>query len=117
MARIAAESMIRNAEPTRDELDALQGPIVVEFGASWCPHCVRAQPVIAAALARHPSVRHVKIEDGKGRRLGRSFRVKLWPTLIFMSNGSEITRLVRPTRLEPVVDALDVIDPPDSSRQ
>jgi thioredoxin 1 len=103
--------MMQNAEPTRDELDALQGPVVVEFGASWCPHCVRAQPVIAAALARHPGVRHVKIEDGKGRRLGRSFRVKLWPTLILMSNGSEMTRLVRPNRLEPVVDALDVIDP------
>jgi len=98
------------AEPTREEVDALQEPVVVEFGASWCPHCIRAQPAIATALARHPDVRHLKIEDGKGRRLGRSFQVKLWPTLIFMKNGNEVTRLVRPTESEPIIDALDEID-------
>ncbi|MBW3567343.1 MAG: thioredoxin family protein [Proteobacteria bacterium] len=97
-------------EPTREEVDAMQGPTVVEFGASWCPHCTRVQPAIAAALARHPDVRHLKIEDGKGRRLGRSFRVKLWPTLIFMKSGNEITRLVRPTEPESIIDALDEID-------
>jgi thioredoxin 1 len=45
-------------------------------------------------------VRHIKIEDGRGRRLGRSFRVKLWPTLIFMRNGEEMERLVRPDDIE-----------------
>lgn len=99
-----------NVEPTREEVDARQGPVVVEFGASWCPHCIRVQPAIAEALTRHPGVRHLKIEDGKGRRLGRSFHVKLWPTLIFMYNGSEAARLVRPTRLGPIADALDQID-------
>lgn len=98
------------AEPTREEVDSMQGPAVVEFGASWCPHCIRVQPAIAEAMARHPDVRHLKIEDGKGRRLGRSFHVKLWPTLIFMNNGDEVTRLVRPTELEPIIDALDEID-------
>lgn len=98
------------AEPTREEVNALQGPVVVEFGASWCPHCIRAQPAVTGGLARHPDVRHLKIEDGKGRRLGRSFRVKLWPTLIFMKDGNEVTRLVRPTELEPIIDALDEID-------
>lgn len=97
-------------EPTREEVDALQGPAVLEFGASWCPHCSRAQPAIAAALSRHPEVRHLQIEDGKGRRLGRFFQVKLWPTLIFMKNGTEVTRLVRPTETGPVADALDEID-------
>ncbi len=98
------------AEPTRAEVDALRGPVVLEFGASWCPHCIRAQPAIAAALARHPGVRHLKIEDGKGRRLGRSFQVKLWPTLIFMSNGNETARLVRPTEFGPIDDALEAMD-------
>lgn len=97
-------------EPTRETIDALQGAVMLEFGASWCPHCIRAQAAIAAALARHPEVRHLKIEDGKGRRLGRSFRVKLWPTLIFMNNGNEAARLVRPTDPEPIANALDEIN-------
>lgn len=97
-------------EPTRAEVDALQGPVMLEFGASWCPHCTRAQAAIAAALVHHSGVRHLRIEDGKGKRLGRSFVVKLWPTLIFMRDGSEVARLVRPIRAEPITDALDAID-------
>ena len=80
---------------TREEVDALQGPTVLEFGANWCGYCTRAQAVIAPAMARHPEVRHLKVEDGRGRPLGRSFRVKLWPTLVFMKDGNEVTRLVQ----------------------
>ena len=97
-------------EPSRAEIDALTGPAVVEFGAPWCPHCQGAQPLIAAAFAGHPHVNHLKIEDGKGRRLGRSFQVKLWPTLIFLSDGKEVARLVRPSKASAISDALDKID-------
>lgn len=97
-------------EPSRAEIDALTGPAVVEFGAPWCPHCQGAQPLIAAAFAGHPHVNHLKIEDGKGRRLGRSFQVKLWPTLIFLSGGKEVARLVRPSKASAISDALDKID-------
>jgi thioredoxin 1 len=83
-------------EPTRAEVAALRGPTLLEFGAPWCPHSQRAQPLIAAALENAPDVRHVKIEDGKGRPLGRSFRVKLWPSLIFLKDGQEVARTVRP---------------------
>ena len=76
-----------NPEPKRAEIDALRGPTLLEFGTSWCGHCRRAQPIIAEALASHPGVQHLKVEDGSGKRLGRSFGVKLWPTLIFLSDG------------------------------
>lgn len=84
------------SEPTRAEIDAGRGPLVLEFGTSWCGHCRAAQPGIEAARARHPDIPHRKVEDGPGRPLGRSFRVKLWPTLVFLRDGQVIERLVRP---------------------
>jgi thioredoxin 1 len=82
--------------PTRSEVDAFTEPTVLEFGTSWCGYCQAAQADIAAAMKTRPTVRHIKVEDGKGRALGRSFRVKLWPTLIYLEGGQEKGRAVRP---------------------
>lgn len=84
-------------EPARNEVDAMRGAVLLEFGINECPHCQAAQPLIADALERHSEVRHLRIEDGKGRRLGRTFAVKLWPALIFVQDGQEVARVVRPT--------------------
>ena len=99
-------------EPARAEVDALAGPTLLEFGTPWCGWCRGAQPLIAAALQSHPAVRHLKVEDGSGRPLGRSYRVKLWPTLVFLQGGREVARLVRPGDRQAVAQALASIDKP-----
>src|SRR5436190_19350846 len=60
-------------EPKRAEIDALEGATLLEFGSPWCGWCRRAEPLIAQALQKQPGVRHIKIADGSGRRLGRAF--------------------------------------------
>lgn len=97
-------------EPSRAAVDALAAPAVIEFGASWCGHCIAAQPLIASAFANHPAVTHLRIEDGPGRRLGRSFGIKLWPTLVFLRQGKELARLVRPVDANAIEQALAQID-------
>ena len=97
-------------EPARGEIDRLADPVVVEFGSPWCGHCRAAQPLLASALADHPGIRHIKIADGSGRPLGRSFGVKVWPTLVFLRQGKEIARLVRPVDLRQIRQALAQID-------
>ena len=99
------------AEPKRSEVDGFAGATVLEFGSPWCGWCRRAQPLIAEALAAHPDVRHIKVADASGRRLGRSFGVKLWPTLVFLRDGKESARLVRPDEAAEIAQALAAIDP------
>src|SRR5262249_48059815 len=84
------------SEPTREEVNQMTGPVVLEFGASRRPRCGASRARMADLLAGHPGVRHVGVEDGPGRPLGRSFRVKLWPTLVFLRDGAVLGIAVRP---------------------
>ena len=104
---MAIDTNYDKPEPTRAEVDALPGPTVLEFGATWCGYCQGAQPAIAAAFADHPGVRHVKVGDGKGKPLGRSFTVKLWPTLVFLKDGRQLGKLVRPQTSEVIRAEVD----------
>ena len=97
-------------EPTREDIDRLPGATLVEFGSPGCGYCRAAQPLLESALSAHPAVRHIKVHDASGRRLGRSFRVKLWPTLVFLRDGVEVARVVRPTEAGTIVAALDRIE-------
>lgn len=90
------------SEPARADVDALSGLTVLEFGTAWCPHCIGAQPLLREALAARDDVRHLKIEDGPGRPLGRSYRIKLWPSVLLLRDGVEVARVVRPTAREDV---------------
>jgi thioredoxin 1 len=93
-------------QPERSAVDALSGAVALEFGVDWCGYCRGAAPAIEAALSDQPAVRHVKIEDGSGRPLGRSYRVKLWPTVVILKNGTEVARVVRPGSEDEVREAL-----------
>ena len=74
--------------------------MLVEFGAPWCPHCQAIQPHLAELFARFPNVTHIKVEDGKGKPLGRSFRVKLWPNFVFLRDGKVVQQSARPEAAE-----------------
>jgi thioredoxin 1 len=95
-------------EPTRAQIDAIAGPLVVEFGAPWCGHCAAVQPALAGLLARFPQVQHIKIHDGKGQPLGRLFRVRLWPSLVFLRDGKLMFQVARPCE-EQIRQGLDAI--------
>jgi len=107
---MAMNGTYASVEPSRADLDQLKGPSMLEFGSPMCGYCRAVQPLLVSALADHPRVRHMKIADASGRRLGRSYKVKLWPTLVFLSDGREVSRLVRPRDEIAIRNSLALID-------
>ncbi len=99
--------MYRNVEALSQQ--QLNGLTVVNFGTNWCSYCQAAEPLINAVVAQYPGIEHIKVEDGKGKRLGRLFKIKLWPTLIFLKDGIEIERLVRPVNTKEVENAFELL--------
>lgn len=93
-------------QPTRDEIDATTGSVALEFGANWCGICRAAKGDLDAALDARPDVERIKVEDGPGLPLGRSFGIKLWPTLVLLADGEEVARVVRPRSRTAVDEAL-----------
>lgn len=104
--QIGFNSEYAEAAPSIDEISDLQGLVLLEFGAPWCGHCQASRMAVEEVMKEHPKQVHIKIFDGKGKRLGRQFGVKLWPTLILLRNGQEIERIVRFTSAEEVRDLM-----------
>lgn len=95
---------------TREEVDARSGATVLQFGTNWCGYCQGASAAIEQVLGGRSDLTRVLVEDGKGRPLGRSYRVKLWPTLVFLADGVEVARVVRPWGTGELSAALDQLD-------
>lgn len=104
------------SEPARADVDRSRGVLLIEFGATWCGICQSAQPAIAAALQANPVVEHIKVADGQGKPLGRSFGVTLWPTLIALRDGREVGRLIRPTSPQAISSLLASASSSSASR-
>jgi thioredoxin 1 len=96
-------------EPPRETIESLQGPAVIEFGTNWCGYCKAAQSIIEAGFVGHSDVRHIKVEDGKGKPLGRAYGIKLWPTLVFLHDGQEVARVIRPNAVDAISEGLKTI--------
>ena len=92
--------------PSVEEISNLSGVTVLEFGTPWCGHCQASRSAVEEVMLEYPHLTHIKVFDGKGKRLGRQFTVTLWPTFILLRDGQEIGRIIRfttPTEVRKLV--------------
>lgn len=90
------DAAYQETAPDPASVEAMRGLVLLDFGTDWCGHCMAARAAVDAWVEAHAGVDHLRIEDGRGRPLGRAHRVKLWPTLVLLRDGREVARVVRP---------------------
>lgn len=98
--------------PAATQVRSRPGLQLLEFGTGWCGHCQAAQPLLQKLLGPFEQVPYHKVEDGKGRPLGRAFAVKLWPTVVVLRDGEEVARAVRPREREDLLPLLEALSQP-----
>lgn len=67
--------------------------VIVEFFATWCPHCQRMMPIVAQIkelLENQAEVHQFDID--KNQELADELKVQSIPTFILYKNGKEIWR-------------------------
>lgn len=71
-----------------------EAPVVlVEFFASWCPHCQKMMPVVAQVKERlGKGVPVVQLDIDQNQAAAQEARVDGVPTFIIYLNGTEVWR-------------------------
>lgn len=67
--------------------------VLVEFFASWCPHCQRMMPIVADVKRKEEGkVAVYQYDVDKYPTLTDENQVESYPTFIFYKNGKEVWR-------------------------
>jgi rhodanese-related sulfurtransferase/thiol-disulfide isomerase/thioredoxin len=75
------------------ELVGVQGLVLVDFGAEWCPPCRKMQPVIDQLHKdRGSDLRIVKMDAGVQINLMKVLNIEGIPSFVIYKNGKELWR-------------------------
>ena len=68
--------------------------VLVEFFATWCPHCHAFQPVLEEASEKmdEQGVQIIQCDVDKLQELAGEFNVEATPTIFFMKNGQPVLK-------------------------
>jgi len=84
-----------------------EGVILVDFYATWCPHCATQAPILEEVADRiQGRARVVKLDIDKARAIAQRYGVTAIPTLIVFQEGQPVKRFVGVTQADTLVTAL-----------
>ncbi len=69
-------------------------PVLVDFGADWCPPCRAIAPVLEAIAAERDDLRILTLDTDRNTATAARYGVQGLPTLILFRNGQEAARIV-----------------------
>lgn len=70
----------------KDEVENYKGPMMVEFYATWCPHCQRMEPIIKKLADEYAGkVKVVAVDIDKSPDSSDKYQIQGTPTMFFFS--------------------------------
>jgi thioredoxin 1 len=89
--------MIKTVDDATFDTDVLASrtPVLVEFGASWCPPCRMLAPIldeVAGERAAHLQVRTLDVDANP--LIQGKYRVMSLPTLLLFVNGEPVRQTI-----------------------
>ena len=76
------------------EVIEADGPVLVDFTASWCPPCRVMKPVLAELAAERPELKFVQLDVDDNQRAAAAHGVLSMPTFILFRGGRPLAQLV-----------------------
>lgn len=64
-----------------------KGKIMVEFFATWCPHCQRMAPIVDDLAAKEPTITFYRVDIDQSTDLANEYAPNGFPTFVLFENG------------------------------
>ncbi len=98
--------VVLTAENFEEEVLKAEGPVLVDFWASWCGPCRKLAPIVEE-IANEGKIKVGKVNVDEQNALAVKFKISVIPTVVAFRNGAEIATSVGLKRKEDLIALFD----------
>ena len=67
--------------------------VLVDFGAEWCPPCIKMEPVLRSLQDNNPNkFKLVKVDGGRDENIMKKYNITALPVFILFKDGKQVWR-------------------------